>query len=384
MAARTRERIVVIVFGLLVTTAIILPFLAVNAFGLALNDTEIAGIPIQDTVFNNIVNATADGAVFPPGEAKISNESFSVVVDYSDMPRINLTQAVASVRQFGNRLSYLKDVNLTLDEGWTRLDPDCWTLRFRAGSFSIVAGVNAFTGKVISFHLSSWNDEPLYVREYNGTAPLSTEEVEEKATDFFTTFGYSLSECSLYLPPKVVPHPGFIGEHVYRLEFLHIINNTPISGDAVRLFLDIETGEMVSFRYRWNSMPNIPLDVPINRVEAELKALRYAGGHPELRVNHVVSSFKILRSIGSRLMSSHFEYKLVWEIQMGGSSEALVYIDCFSSDVVGAIYDISASDAATNNRRNSEIILLIMVPSFVLGVVVHLITKRHLIRSGTP
>lgn len=364
------------IFGLL------LPFFIVNVMGLPAYQLEFSGEPIEDTAFVNISSSDYNTAMLPGGDVMADDGGVRLILDYSSHEKINQTTAIESVLLFSKNLSYLEGQNVTLDTGWTRLGPTGWAFRFLGTDFAIYAGVNAFTGRVKEFK-TIWQGPSPYVRDFNGTNPMTQGEIEEHALVFFQSYGFSLHESAMYQNPVVEYDISFLSHYVYSLRFFNVINETLVSGNVVELNLDLESGEMVGFSYSWTHIPNIPIHNSIESQEAEKVAGNYINSLPTTVDFRIDSSVRVFRNF---ITGSILDYRLTWAVSVTSERIGTVYVDAINQDILSVLETVSASPYLQQVRFQIIELVIIFLPSLSIAVIGFYIVKtkvwKNLSRSN--
>ena len=367
------NRMVVFVAGLLFLTGLVIPLFVVNIAGLSDNEGEIIGVPIEDTAFAELISETPDPVVNPGGPILNTSNGVQMPIDYSHYSTVDLQTANESARQFMSQHPLLADVDLSMDEVWTRLDPTMWVLKYERNSMYVYMSVNAFSGKVRSFNIH-WDYPSPYDREYNGTSPLSNSMIEGKGVEFFQKYNYSLNPLTRYVGPKIEHNLAIIDvEYVYSLRFINVINETLVLGNVVSLHLDLVTGEPVAFTYQWTHVPSIPVQNSITSSQAEEAALNYLARTEGSSAYRVMSSMRYFDS----LWVEGDDYKLVWAINVAGGNVGTVFVDAVSQEVVGQREGVLASPFVKNPVNDLSLVVVIILLPFVLSTIGYVLMKRY-------
>lgn len=355
------------IFGLL------LPFFIVNVMELPAYQLEFSGEPIEDTAFVNISSSDYNTAMLPGGDIMADDGGVRLIMDYSNHEKINQTTAIESVLLFSKNLSYLEGRNVTLDTGWTLLGPTGWTFRFLGTDFDIYAVVNAFTG-IVKYFKTDWQGPSPYVRDFNGTNPMTQGEIEERALVFFQSYGFSLHESAMYQNPVVEYDISFLSHYVYSLRFFNVINETLILGNVVTLNLDIESGEMVGFSYSWTHIPNIPIHDSIERQEAEKVVENYINSLPTAVDFRIDSSVRVFKNFKYSIL----DYHLTWAVSVTSERYGTIHVDAINQDILAVYETVSASPYLQQVRFQIIELIIIFIPSLSIAVIGFFIVKTRI------
>ena len=212
---RVNKELTVIMIAIVLIT-----FSVTTAFGSVLDSTlgtQFSGSAITGTQFANISSTEPNGAMFPGSEIYSTDDSVSMEISYS--VTANLTDAVDSAISFMNQFDYIRLLNLTFDENWSRLNLNSlrWSLRFQSSSAEVYVGVNAITGSVVEYHIK-WIGPSPYVRTIDSNT-LSVEAIEIMALRFFEQNNLTLSTHSYYVPATLEYEIMYLTHYVYALHF---------------------------------------------------------------------------------------------------------------------------------------------------------------------
>lgn len=361
---------------LLFILGLLIPIVVTDVMGVPTHQATIEGNSIADSVFNEISSQNQVDPMFP-GEAAIStSDGVRMVADYSKLERINESSAIASALQFANSSSYLAGQNLTLDTGWTRLDPTYWTLRFFGNNTTVYVTLNAFSGAVIDFQIR-WKGPSPYVRDYNGTDSMTESEIEGHALAFLRNHNYSLSQQSIYTGPQLEYDIDYLTDYVYTLRFFDVINMTMVWGNIVQINLDIKTGDMVGFAYSWTFISSINTQDSISSQRAEGIALNYVNGLEKAGTVSVVSSVLIL----SKIRSTPFtEYRLMWAVSLDSERVGKVLLDGVSGEVLGVYEYVVASPILRTATPQVELTAYVLFPPLILAVSGFVLARKRVWR----
>jgi len=294
-------------------------------------------------------------------------------LDYSQYPKISLLNATESALLFLFQHPYLTNENLSLDEGWTRLDPTIWVLRFIGDSMYVYMGVNAFSGKVSSFQVI-WEGPSPYVREYNGTSLLSVSEIEEKGVEFFQIYNYSLETHTRYLGPEIEYDTSYMSHYVYHLRFFNVINETIVRGNGVSLHLDLLTGEVVSFIYQWTHVSNIPVQHAVSSSTAEEVVSSYLANTEDSSDYRISTSILLFQNLRGDDVNG---YRLVWAVNVAGGTVGTVYVDAVSQEVLVQLEYVLTSSFVKNPQIRLDLLVLVILPPTIVSALGYLLMRRH-------
>ncbi len=358
---------------LLFILGLLIPIAVTGVMGVPTHQATIEGTSIADSVFNDISTQAQADPMFPGGAAISTSDGVRMVADYSKLERINESSAIAFALRFANSSSYLAGQNLTLDTGWTRLDPTYWTLRFFGNNATVYVTLNAFSGAVTEFQIR-WKGPSPYVRDYNGTDSMTESEIEGHALAFLRDYNYSLSQQSIYTGPQLEYDIDYLTDYVYTLRFFDVINMTMVWGNIVEINLDVKTGDMVGFAYSWTFISSINTQDSISSQRAEGIALNYVNGLEKARTVSVVSSVLIL----SKIRSTPFtEYRLMWAVSMDSERVGKVLLDGVSGEVLGVYEYVVASPILRTATPQVQLTAYAFFPPLILAVSAFVLAKKR-------
>lgn len=269
------------------------------------------------------------------GDVVTNNQSVRMDVDYRGYtPNIVLEDAINNSIQFMSQFSYLSELHLTPDPVWNKLtDAPIYTLRFYPSEFEgaeIYTAVNAESGDIISISPGRRVVEHLK-RSPENTNLLSKDDIETCAYEFLSANNYTLSPYMRYIEPTLVNDTTFIGFHVYRLYFICIMNDTRVMGNGLRLELDIQTGEVLLFSYRWIHVESIPTVDRITALSAERNAVHH------LQINHeIVGLIVTSSSLRFEDIESYPTHKfwLCWYIEIQHEDVGYVLVNAINGKIL--------------------------------------------------
>ena len=338
-----------------------------TALGYALDsslENTYAGAPIAETPFANISSTEPDEAMIPGSAVRATPNGVSMDVVYNESELVNLTQAVDAAKVFLAQFDYIPPMNFTPVEPWSRLESGRWILRFNATIMDVFVSVNAVTCAVLSFATDwyDWVSPSPYARSLNSSI-MDIPEIEQAALRFFEQNGITLSAHSYYVTASLEYSTRFLTHNVYALRFFEVINNTLVHGNAVSVYLDVLTGEVVHFTYVWVFVNDIPTSGIIDRGLAGRLALDYIvdkHGIGYYRVTHTILEFMRFGSYKSPT------YILVWIVY----TDDPYYGGLYSNAKTGKIVDVMGGGLGSLSSfvGNSNTDLVAVVLPFVLSV----------------
>lgn len=296
----------------------------------------LPGVPVSETVFADLARDEPDAVMLQGGILNETQESVFMRVDYNDLPRIDIALAIEVALDFFSRNPYLAEMNLTLDSQWTILDGVPWRLRF-LGETDVYISINALSAKVWGF-CADMRGSPLFVRNLNKTEQFTEAEVEQKALEFLSSNGYTLSRYARYSGPTLGNHYGMLSHDVFSLSFYNVVNETVVthneayygptySPGPLSLAVDPETGEVVAFHYRWTHISYIPVRGIITPERAEHAAVDYLLQTRNVTGIEIISSALLFERIGSY---HNMVFRLCWVVYTAAEEGFVVHIDAVS------------------------------------------------------
>ncbi|MDF1540001.1 MAG: hypothetical protein P1Q69_13980 [Candidatus Thorarchaeota archaeon] len=363
----------------LLVLGLLVPILVVSVTGLPTNQMMLVGEPIENTTFSSISSDAPNEAMLPGGIIHSEESGVYMIRNTSDLTTVNQSIAIDSFLSFSDNFSYnfsyLTNQNLTIDSGWTRLDPTAWVFRFIGNDVDVYANINPFTGKVVEFH-SRWHGPSPYVREYNGTNPMTKDDIEESALSFLNDFDYSLNPNARYIGPEVEYDIGFVSHYVYSLRYFNVINETIVWGNVVTLHLDIKTGEIVDFSYSWTYIPSIPMQNSISSQLAESSAANYIAGLSEPTEARIQSSSLIFgNGIGE---DGDGTYRLVWAVTVASDTIGTIFVDAISQEVISVQQNTLTSKILQPPAFQLHLLVIISLPSASLAILAFVVSRRRI------
>ena len=326
--------------------------------------TVYTGTPIAETPFANISSTEPDDRMIPGSAVRTTVDGVTMKVVYDKSEMINITQAIDAAKLFLAQFDYIPPMNFTPVEPWSQLQEGKWNLRFNATVMDVFVSVNAVTRSVTAFATDwyDWLNPSPYVRTLNGSI-MDIPEIEQAALHFFEQNGITLSAHSHYVTASPEYSTRFLTHNVYALRFFEVINNTLVHGNAVSVYLDVLTGEVVHFTYVWVFVNDIPTSGIIDRGLAGRLALDYIvdkHGIGYYRVTHTILEFMRFGSYKSPT------YILVWIVY----TDDPYYGGLYSNAKTGKIVDVMGGGLGSLSSfvGNSNTDLVAVVLPFVLSV----------------
>lgn len=368
---RVNKELTVIMIAIVLIT-----FSVTTAFGSVLDSTlgtQFSGSAITGTQFANISSTEPNGAMFPGSEIYSTDDSVSMEISYS--VTANLTDAVDSAISFMNQFDYIRLLNLTFDENWSRLNLNSlrWSLRFQSSSAEVYVGVNAITGSVVEYHIK-WIGPSPYVRTIDSNT-LSVEAIEIMALRFFEQNNLTLSTHSYYVPATLEYEIMYLTHYVYALHFFEVINDTLIEGNSVSLYLDIQTGTVVSFGYQWTYVNEIPTIGIIEKNLGDAYAIEYINQESSDTDYRITRSVLVFKNFGT---SESIVYTLCWAVYTDNSEIAVVYVNAKSGDIISIMEYAAVSPFIDDTRLDLISLILPFTLSIPLGLLAYIIVKHSM------
>lgn len=299
----------VLVLGLM------LPVLASMASRYIPHPASFSGVPVEETIFADIVNEQPDPAMLPQGVINITEDTVEIRADFSSFISVNLTEAVGIAHTFLSEMPYLSGRTFEFDANGSGFYHGMWTLGFTGPELTVGIDVNAISGRVLGFrsHWVAYSPNP-FDKDANETHPLSTDVANDKALQFLRGMNYTLSPFCRVLGPVLETSVTYLSYSALVLSFYNVMNDTYVEDNLVSLQLDIETGEVLEFGYYWTYIPCVPVDHLISAQAAERIALadiNPIGDYPA--TIEITSSVLVLENHGEALATSSF-YRLEWVV----------------------------------------------------------------------
>lgn len=293
---------------------------------------EHGGTPIEQTRFADLVDTELGPAMYPGAPLIVTDTAVRMSLDYRLLtPIITLNESLDIALQFLSEFSYLSGLNLTPDPVWNMLiDNEYYTLRFFHDQTETYAAVSAISGEIISFSPSRAILSPL-AKTPQDSQMLNTEDVEDSAFDFLDDHNYTFSPHTRYEGPTLIDDRVFVGFWVYRLHFFCVINGSRVSGNGISLQLDIETGEVLHFIYRWSDILSVPVDNIMSAREAEQNTINFfvdEKGATALSVTKTQLWFYTVHSYPIR------EYWLCWLVEVEHQYYTMAIVNAIGGEVL--------------------------------------------------
>jgi hypothetical protein len=329
---------------IMILSGIILPCIIVFAEGALTNEVQLPGVPVETTAFSVLISDRPDPVMLPEGEYIKTGESFFMNVNYDNLSRVSSTLAENSALDFLEKISYLKNENLTLDveqSDITGFDNSLWRIQFLGGCVKVSVLVNALSGKVVSI-------EPVwqYQFPFNITSDinrhLSRNALEQKAIQFLNDNNYTLTENARYFGPTLGNHYGFFDHDVYSLSFYNVIRGAVVwwkdsykgpldSMGPLSLALDPETGAILHFQYEWMHVSEIPIVKMIRPALAEQIAAEYISVNRNASPQ-IQASILLFERIDAYPQS---EFRLCWAVYTNSNFGPMtIHIDALDGSVI--------------------------------------------------
>lgn len=339
-------------------------------------ENRFIGTSITETSFSNIASAESSLVMFPGSAIQTAEESITMEIVYNDSELANLTDAADAALLFMEQFEYIASMNFTLDENWGRLESGKWTLRFNGTSADVYVSVNAVTCTVREYHISWYGPSP-YVRDVDSRI-LSIHDIELATVRFFEQNNFSLSVHSYYITATLENNIRYLTHNVYVVRFFEVVNNTLIDGNVIAVYLDVLTGDVVSFVYQWVFINEIPTSGIIDKAQGINRALDYINQESNERFYRITHTALLFKNFGSYKSIS---YSLCWAVYTDNSEFAVIYVNAKNGEIIST-EDYAIISAFIDNTRLD---LVSVVLPFVLSISVALIaysTVNHFARIG--
>jgi len=368
----------------IIAILILLSFTAFSlstVFGNALDsslENRFVGPSITETIFANVSSSEPSIVMFPGAPIQITEDSITMEIAYTETDLVNLTDATESAILFMNQFEYIASMNFTLDENWCRLvfAPARWTLRFHNTAASVYVSVNAVTCSVFAYSIR-WVGPSPYVRNVDSSI-LSVQDIELATLRFFEQNNFTLSSHSHYITATLEYNTRYLTHNVYAVRFFEVVNNSLVDGNVIVFYLDVLTGNVVSFNYRWIFIDEIPTDGIIHKTLGSEYALDYMNQESNERFNRITHTALLFKNFGSYKSIS---YSLCWAVYTDNSEFAVIYVNAKNGEIIST-EDYGIISAFIDNTRLD---LVSIVLPFVLSISLALIaysTAYHFARIG--
>jgi hypothetical protein len=309
--------------------------------------------------------------MFSGSAIQTTEDSITMEISYNDSELADLTDAADAAILFMGQFEYIATMNFTLDETWARLESGRWTLRFNGASADVYIGVNAVTCTVNSYHVSWYGPSP-YVRDVNGSI-LSTQDIELANVRFFEQNNLTLSVHSHYITATLENNIRYITHNVYALRFFEVVNNTLIDGNVIAVYLDVLTGDVVSFSYQWVYINEIPTSGIIDKTQGINRALDYINQNSNesfYRITHTVLMFKNFGSYKS------ISYSLCWAVYTDHSKYAVIHVNAKNGEIISTVEYGIVSSFIENTRLDVFSFVLPVALSLTLAMLAYSIANH--------
>jgi hypothetical protein len=375
MSWLSNNRVLVTLISLIFSISLVIPPILVATIPYSPDKLALSGTPVNETSFADLVSSIPDPVVFTQYDVQ-SDVSVHMRAEYKGLETVNESAAIAISMDFLERIPYLSEANLTINEGWTLLDNGVWGFQFHGVNGSVYVSVNAISGKIISF--SSNNEFLPQTQE----GVLSIADYEQIAQEFLLEFNYTLSEHARYVGPKV-EYNRVYWRDMCTLIFYNVVNGIYIEGNGVFFALEPDTGALVEFGYRWVQIDDIPLEDTISSEYAMSKALAYVSNHTgpsgvsvTYRVTYTVMMFEHMWTpLGH-------EYRLGWIVYLTSNPSTItsVHIDAMS----GVHYNTGGVAIDTliytdESQVSLPIVFFVLLGSTAIACIVYFGLRRYLL-----
>ncbi len=357
----------------------VIAFSLSTVFGYALDsslENRFIGTSITETSFANLSSTESNTAMFPGSAIQTTEDSITMEISYNETDLVNLTDAVSCALLFMEQFEYIASMNFTLDEGWARLESGRWTLRFIGTSADVYVGVNAVTSTVRSYHISWYGPSP-YVRSMDSSI-LNIQDIELATVRFFEQNNLTLSANSHYITATLENNIRYLTHNVYVVRFFEVVNNTLVDGNVIAVYLDVLTGDVVSFSYQWVFINEIPTSGIIDKTQGINHALDHINQESNERFYRITHAALLFKNFGSYKSIS---YSLSWAIYTDHSKFAVIYVNAKNGEIISTEDNAIISAFIDNTRLDLVSLVLPFVLSIPLAILAYSITK-HFARIG--
>jgi hypothetical protein len=380
-----------VIIIVLISSAAMLPYLAVSFFEFEppLVLPRFPGVPVAETVFSALVSDQLDPVMFPGGPVEETETSIRMESNYTDLPHVNESVAEDAAREMVSHFPYLDGISFTFNHVWSRLEDAAWYLKMESSTADVFLRVNALTATVTDF-TPVWKGVSPLKKDPSMVEVLNDSQVLEHGLEFLQFHNYSLSGNAWLVGPLL--ESSLTQKHqVFIIKFFHVVNDVVVwystSYNGVRnefpqisIELDIETGQVLSFRYLWTHVPEIPLQNIIGPEEAVDAALEY------LRDEKEVSEVNV---IPFSLVFEHWRgHQLNWKMYTNHSLYQVMSINAKSAEIAGISEAVISTTIMTTDIPQyivPEPPLFNVVPLLLLSIVpatIAYLVLRHRIREG--
>lgn len=243
-------------------------------------DIEVEGISPSNTIFSNLVGNNGCIPSFQMQEMIVYDPTYRIDSTLWDMTLISSSDAIKSAIEFlklNINESALKDIHIE----WCDLvgNRPTWACAFEGPNLSTALRVNAISGEVIGWTLSSlgaFTPNPYFSNNSRITAHIA----ESIAYTFLEMNNYSIPASARYLGAQQF-HYEPSGLHFYMI-FKHYeehmavgtypFSNSTIDGITIKVHENL--GIVTYFSYRWTEVGEIPINGLISEYDAQDIALR--------------------------------------------------------------------------------------------------------------
>ncbi len=334
-------------------------------------ENRFIGTSITETSFADIASAESSLVMFPGSAIQTTEDSITMEIVYNESELANLTEAADVALLFMEQFEYIASMNFTLDENWGRLESGQWTLRFNGTSADVYVSVNAVTSTVRSYHISWYGPSP-YVRDVDSSI-LSVHDIELATVQFFEQNNFSLSVHSYYITATLENNIRYLTHNVYVLRFFEVVNNTLVDGNVIAVYLDVLTGDVVTFMYQWVYINEIPTSGIIDKAQGINRALDYINQESNERFFRITHTVLLFKNFGSYKSIS---YTLCWTVYTDSSEFAVVYVNAKNGEIISTDDYAIISAFIDNTRLDLVSLVLPFVLSIPLAILAYSITKH--------
>ncbi len=349
---------------------------------------EIEGTPVSNTIFQNLAKSGKIPAFDMIGmESK--NGSYFIDSNLWNLPLISSSQARDAAYEF-LETNFNENQLESISVQWQDLvgDQPTWVISIEGSCIVTLVFVNAISGEVIGWNLSSLSlDAP--ESYYENESQISTTVAEECVIDFLTLNNYSIPDNARYL--GVNEYPSDLNN--YYAIFRHYEGQFPVgiypsdpsinpdySNEGIILRIDKKTGYVTQFGYHWLNIVSPP---PLGIISEE-EAKRIIEGSYESENISIIDAQILIATVPRQVSSDESpQTHLVWHVAINRDTRLVyVYIDAYTGNVLAEMRTNGNAPTIVNTNDSFDPIVIVLA-SFSIGVTVAIsssimICKRYL------
>lgn len=349
---------------------------------------EIEGIRVSNTIFQNL-SKSGKVPAFDMFGMESKNGSYFIDSNLWNFPLITSSQARSAAYEF-LETNFNEDQLESISVQWQDLvgDQPTWVISIEGSHMETLIFVNAISGEVIGWNLSSLTlgaPESYHENE----SQISSSIAEECVFDFLALNNYSIPDNARYL--GVNEYPSDLNN--YYVIFRHYEGQFPVgiyprdssinpdhSYEGIILRIDKRTGAITQFGYHWLNIAPPPLSGIISEGEAK----RVVEISNESENISIIDAQILITSIPSLVSSDGSPHiHLIWRVAINRDMKLVyVHIDAYTGNVIDELRTNSNAPTVINTPESSDPIVLV-IASFSVGVIVAIsssimIRKRYL------